>query len=326
MPRTNSSAGENGSMSVGEPHPRIPSGRTLTRIKVVGVGDAGCKCVFRMSKQGVVGVRYLMVNSDIKPPESGNGVTERILVAPLAHTKRNELALEESDKRLRNAFDNTDLVLITAGMGGSTGTGFAPRVATMAKESGAFVVGMVTTPFSFEGNRRIGEAIAGVARLRSSVDNLIVIHSDRLLRYVSKDCEIVEAFRKADEVVSQGILGVCELLNEPVEVNVDFAHVRTVLGYPGGALLAVGLGHGRAGLLEAAQHAISNPLLNLSITSAKGILLTVKGGQGLTLEGVDATTQMLGRSLKKQARILFGMSVDHTLEDNVHLTLIATGL
>ena len=305
------------------------------RIKVVGVGDAGCKCVYGMSRRGVAGVQYIAVNSDTKSLEPGDGAADLVLVGQRvppgsafpASPKTGELALEESDGDLRDALSNADLVLITAGMGGSMGTRYAPYVAALAKQFDAFVVGIVTTPFSFEGNRRIGEAVTGVARLRSCVDNLIVIHSDRILQYISKDSEIVEAFRQADEVVSQGLLGVCELLNEPAEIGVDyFAHFRTILGYPDGALMAVGLGHGRTGLLEAAQHAMSHPLLNLSITSAQGLLVMVKGGQRLTLAGIDATTHLLSRSLRKQARILFGMSLDHPLEDNVHLTLIATGL
>ena len=185
---------------------------------------------------------------------------------------------------------------------------------------------MVTTPFSFEGSRRIGQAIAGVARLRPFVDNMIVIHNDRLLQYVDHDAEMVEAFKTADAVVTQGILSVSELINVPGEINVDFADVRTIMGFHGGALMAIGQGRGKMGALEATQHAISNPLLNLSIKGAEGVLFSVKGGRQLTLGGVNAAGELIGKSARRNASIFFGMSIDDSLDDTVEITMIATGL
>ena len=211
-------------------------------------------------------------------------------------------------------------------MGGGTGTGAAPYVAELAKQMGALVVGVVTTPFSFEGTRRLSQAIAGVARLRRHVDNLIVIHNDRLLQFVDHDAGMTEAFQTADEVVSQGIVSVSELINVPGEINVDFADVQTIMSSPGGALMAMGLGRGSMGALEAARQAVTNPLLNLSIRGAKGVLFSVKGGDELTLGGVNAAGELINSAVDKNASIFFGMSIDPSLGDMVKLTLIATGL
>ncbi len=187
--------------------------------------------------------------------------------------------------------------------------------------------GVVTTPFSFEGNRRLGHALAGVDRLRPYVDNLIIIHNDRLLTYVNHDAPMVEAFKTADEVVTQGIMSVSELINCPQEINVDFADVRSIMGNPGGALMAIGSGYGNSGPVEAARQAIANPLLNLSIDRAKGVLFMVKGGaQGLTLGGVNEAGELISSTVRKDANIFFGMGVDDSMEDQVRLTLIATGL
>ena len=308
--------------------------RAPARIKVVGVGGGGCNCVRRMLSQEVPGVQYVMVNTDIKSLEPVAHVSEVVQIGQKVtrgwgaggDVKMGEKAAEESASDLRAALKNSELVFITSGMGGGTGTGASPYVAHLAKEMGALVVGVVTTPFSFEGTRRIGDAIAGVARLRPFVDNLIVIHNDRLLQYVSHDAEMLEAFRTADEVVTQGILSVSELINVPGEINVDFADVRSIMDHPGGALMAIGQGCGKMGALEAASQAISNPLLNLSIKGAQGVLFSVKGGRELTLGGVNAPGALISKSVKKDAAIYFGMSIDDSYEDNVKLTMIATGL
>ena len=270
--------------------------RAPARIKVLGVGGGGCNCVRRMLTHDVPGVKYVMVNTDIKSLEPVAHVAEVVQIGQKitrgwgagGDARMGEQAAEESVTQLRNALKDSELVFVTSGMGGGTGTGAAPFVAHLAKEMGALVVGVVTTPFSFEGSRRIDEAIAGVARLRPYVDNLIVIHNDRLLQYISHDSEMIEAFKTADEVVTQGILSVSELINVPGEINVDFADVRSIMGYPGSALMAIGMGRGRMGALEAARQAIANPLLNMSIKGAQGVLFSVKGGEELTLGGVNA--------------------------------------
>jgi len=308
--------------------------RAPARITVVGVGGGGCNCVRRMLPHTVPGVRYVLVNTDIKALDPVSHITEVVQIGEKVtrgwgaggDIKLGEKAAEESANALKATLKNSELVFITSGMGGGTGTGAAPYIANLAKEQGALVVGVVTTPFSFEGNRRIGDAIAGVARLRPFVDNLIVIHNDRLLKYVDHDAEMIEAFKTADQVVTQGILSVSELINVPGEINVDFADVRSIMLHPGGALMAMGTGTGKMGALEAAKQAIANPLLNISIKGANGVLFSVKGGSELTLGGVNAAGELIGSYVKKNASIFFGMSIDDTLEDRVKLTLIATGL
>ncbi len=308
--------------------------RAPARIKVIGVGGGGCNCVRRMVEHDVRGVQYVMVNTDIKALETANPNIDVVQIGRKStrgwgaggDASAGERAAEESASELRAALKNAELVFVTSGMGGGTGTGAAPYVAHLAKEMGALVVGVVTTPFSFEGSRRISEAIAGVGRLRPYVDNLIVIHNDRLLQYVDHDAQMMDAFRTADEVVTQGILSVSELINVPGEINVDFADVRSIMSHPGGALMAIGHGRGRMGAVEAARQAISNPLLNLSVKGAKGVLFSVKGGHELTLGAVNAAGELIGDSVNRDAAIFFGMSVDESLDDGVKLTLIATGL
>ncbi|MDP6771431.1 MAG: cell division protein FtsZ, partial [Anaerolineales bacterium] len=180
--------------------------------------------------------------------------------------------------------------------------------------------------FSFEGTRRAKLAVHGVSQLRPYVDNLIVIHNDRLLSYVNQDAGMLDAFRTADDVVTQGILSVSELINVPGEINVDFADVRSIMRYPGGALMGIGIGRGKMGAVDAVKQAMSNPLLNISIKGAEGVLFSVKGGKSLTLGAVNAAGELVGRAVRKDASIYFGMSIDDSLDDGVKLTLIATGL
>ena len=308
--------------------------RAPARIKVIGVGGGGCNCARRMMLQYVPGVRYVMVNTDIKSLQLASDEAQIIQIGQKitkgwgagGDSRMGERAAEESANQLRGALKDAELVFVTSGMGGGTGSGAAPYVAHLAKEMGALVIGVVTTPFSFEGSRRIGDAMAGVRRLRPFVDNLIIIHNDRLLEYVNHDAEMIEAFRTADEVVTQGILSVSQLINVPGEINVDFMDVRSVFRHPGSALMAIGTGTGRAGPIEAARQAIANPLLNISIKGAKGVLFSVKGGESLTLGGVNAAGELIRRNVHKDASIFFGMSLDDSLEDTVKLTLIATGL
>jgi cell division protein FtsZ len=310
--------------------------RAPARIKVVGVGGGGCNTVRRMMQQQVRGVQYVMCNTDIKSLEQA-GRREGLRLVQLGPKSTRgwgaggrpmlgEQAAEESASELRDALKNAELVFVTAGMGGGTGTGAAPYVSHLAKQMGALVVGVVTTPFSFEGKKRMGDAIAGIRRLRPYMSNLVVIHNDRLLQYVSHDAEMLEAFKTADEVVTQGILSISQLINEPGEINVDFADVQTIMGHPGGAIMAIGEGKGKNGTVDAAMQALSNPLLNLSINGAKGVLFSVKGGHEVTLGGVNEAGKIIRKAVDSKAHIFFGMTVDHNMEGSIKLTMIATGL
>jgi cell division protein FtsZ len=310
--------------------------RAPARIKVVGVGGGGCNTVRRMMQQQVRGVQYVMCNTDIKSLEQA-GKREGLRLVQLGPKSTRgwgaggrpmlgEQAAEESASELRDALKNAELVFVTAGMGGGTGTGAAPYVSHLAKQMGALVVGVVTTPFSFEGRKRMGDAISGIRRLRPYMSNLIVIHNDRLLQYVSHDAEMLEAFKTADEVVTQGILSISQLINEPGEINVDFADVQTIMGHPGGAIMAIGEGKGKNGTVDAALQALSNPLLNLSINGAKGVLFSVKGGHEVTLGGVNEAGKIIRKAVDSKAHIFFGMNVDHNMEGSIKLTMIATGL
>ena len=325
----------NGAAASAQHHQQISAERAPARIKVVGVGGGGSNCVRRMLRYNKVsGVSFTMVNTDIKALETYDNDVSIIQIGEKSTRgwdaggdfKVGARAATESATSLRKALNNSELVFVTAGMGGGTGTGAAPYVAYLAKEMGAMVVGVVTTPFTFEGSRRRGQALNGVGRLRPYVENLIVIHNDRLLDFVDHDAGMIDAFRMANEVVTQGIMSVSELINIPGEINVDFADVKSVMRNPGGALMAIGSGYGQMGPVEAARQAIANPLLDLSIKGAKGVLFSVKGGQYLTLGGVNAAGELIANSVRKDANIFFGMSVDESLGEEVKLTLIATGL
>lgn len=304
-------------------------------IKVIGVGSGGCNSVKRMMDHAVPGMTFAMVNTGNIVLESGasdvdiirmGAVRARVWGAFGGFGVDNHDA-DEPSQQLRRSIANADLVFITAGMGGGTGTGAAPYVAHLAKEQGATVVGFVTAPFDFEGRRRMGLAVAGVDRLRPYVDNLILIHNDRLLPFFDRDAHMAQAFRKADEVVAQGILDLSGLMNVPQEINVDLEDVRSIMDCRGRSLMAVGRGRGTAGSAEAARQAVANPLLDRGFDSASGALVMIKGGTaGMTLGGVNAARQVVSNAVRKDARIFIGAELIESMGEEVSITLIATGL
>ncbi len=304
------------------------------RIRVVGVGGGGCNAVRRMMTKGIPGIEYVVANTDIKSLESVPGATSVQIGAHLTHgfgaggdPRVGERSAEEGILALKKSLKNAELVFITAGMGGGTGTGAAPVVAQIAKSSGALTVAVVTTPFSFEGKKRLELAMAGVRRLKAEVDNLVVVHNDRLLQLANHDAAVREAFDTADEVVTEGILSVSQLVNVPGEINVDLADVRAVMSIPGTALMAIGLGAGQHGAAEAAKSAIANPLLDISMRGAKGVLYSFSGGPDLTLEAVNEASSLICQEADPEALIFFGMMRPNPeMDGNVRLTLIATGI
>jgi cell division protein FtsZ len=311
---------------------RDQTGNYLALIKVVGVGGGGSNAVNRMVDAGLSGVEFIAVNTDaqallmcdadVKMP-IGSDVTRGLGAG--ADPNVGHAAAEESRDELKEALKGADMVFVTAGEGGGTGTGAAPIVARLAQELGALTVGVVTKPFSFEGRRRAEVALRGVDELRDHVDTLIVIENDRLLQVVEKRTSIVDAFTMADDVLRQGVQGITDLITIPGLVNLDFADVRTIMSEAGSALMGIGIAGGENRATEAARAAVSSPLLESSIEGATGILLNVTGGPNIGLFEVNEAAQVVTSAADQNANVIFGAVIDESLADEVRVTVIATG-
>ena len=310
------------------------NGHTLpASIAVVGVGGGGVNAVVRIMEHTVPGVNYVCVNTDIKSLGKVQGAKIVQIGSVLTRGQGaggdagvGQQAAENDRAALKHAIGSPDLIFITAGMGGGTGTGAAPIVAEVAKRTGALVVALATTPFSWEGSRRLETAMSGVANLRQHVDNLIVVHNERLLQLLSKDVSMEEALRRADEAVMHGVLSVAELVNVPGEINVDLADLKAIMKMPGKALMAIGEAPEPNGAIEAAKIAVSNPLLDLSIDGANGVLFCMNGGPNLTLGEVNEAGAFIASKVNSRATIFFGMANNDSMQDKVRLTVIATGI
>jgi cell division protein FtsZ len=311
---------------------RDQSGNYLALIKVVGVGGGGSNAVNRMVDAGLSGCEFIAVNTDaqallmcdadVKMP-IGSDVTRGLGAGADPSVGRS--AAEESRDELKEALKGADMVFVTAGEGGGTGTGAAPVVAKLAQEIGALTVGVVTKPFSFEGRRRSEVAARGVDELRDEVDTLIVIENDRLLQVVEKRTSIVDAFNVADDVLRQGVQGITDLITIPGLVNLDFADVRTIMNEAGSALMGIGSAAGENRATEAARSAVSSPLLESSIEGATGILLNVTGGPDIGLFEVNEAAQVVTSAADQNANVIFGAVIDESLRDEIRVTVIATG-
>jgi cell division protein FtsZ len=311
---------------------RDPSGNYLALIKVVGVGGGGSNAVNRMVDAGLGGCEFiavntdaqalLMVDADVKMP-IGSDVTRGLGAG--ADPSVGKSAAEESRDELKESLKGADMVFVTAGEGGGTGTGAAPTVARLAHEIGALTVGVVTRPFSFEGRRRAEIASRGVDELREEVDTLIVIENDRLLQVVEKRTSILDAFTLADDVLRQGVQGITDLITIPGLVNLDFADVRTIMNEAGSALMGIGTASGENRATEAARSAVSSPLLESSIEGATGVLLNVTGGPDIGLFEVNEAAQVVTSAADQNANVIFGAVIDESLKDEVRVTVIATG-
>src|SRR5690348_17802879 len=311
---------------------RDQSGNYLALIKVVGVGGGGSNAVNRMVDAGLSGCEFIAVNTDaqallmcdadVKMP-IGSDVTRGLGAG--ADPSVGRAAAEESRDELKEALKGADMVFVTAGEGGGTGTGAAPIVAKLAQEIGALTVGVVTKPFSFEGRRRAEVASRGVDELRDEVDTLIVIENDRLLQVVEKRTSILDAFTMADDVLRQGVQGITDLITIPGLVNLDFADVRTIMNEAGSALMGIGSASGENRATEAARTAVSSPLLESSIEGATGILLNVTGGPDIGLFEVNEAAQVVTSAADQNANVIFGAVIDESLRDEVRVTVIATG-
>jgi len=303
------------------------------RMKVVGVGGGGGNAVNRMIDEDLGGVEFISVNTDaqaLKNSKSGIKIQiGRKLTRGLGAGARPEIgrdALEENREDVKKVLEGSDLVFITAGMGGGTGTGAAPLIGEIAREMGALTVGVVTRPFLFEGKRRMRQADEGLSALKNAVDTMIVVPNERLLSVVGKGTTFKDALKKADEVLLHATQGISDLIRVTGEVNVDFADVRTVMSNRGAALMGTGFGRGDNRAVEAAQEAISSPLLdNISISGATGVLLNITGGVDLELEEVQTISSIIQEAAGDEAEIIFGAVQDRDMNGDVRVTVIATG-
>lgn len=301
-------------------------------IKVVGVGGGGNNAINRMIAANLKGVDFLSVNTDAQALllseanqkiQIGEKLTKGLGAG--ADPEIGKKAAEESREKLQQALLGADMVFITAGMGGGTGTGACPIVAELAKELGALTVGVVTKPFTFEGRRRQVQSEKGIVDLKEKVDTLIIIPNDRLLTVVEKRTSIIEAFRVADDVLRQGVQGISDLIAVPGLINLDFADVKTIMHNTGSALMGIGRANGESRAAEAAKMAISSPLLETSIDGAKGVLLSITGGESLGLFEVNEAAEIIANAADPDANIIFGAVIDESLEEEIKITVIATG-
>src|SRR3954447_2151868 len=312
---------------------RDAGGSYVAVIKVVGCGGGGSNAVNRMVDAGLRGVEFIAGNTDAQALQMTDAdvrlhigaVATRGLGAGANPDVGREAAIESRDE-LKEALKGADMVFVTAGEGGGTGTGAAPVIAELAKELGALTVGIVTRPFAFEGRRRTDQADRGIEDLASKVDTLVVIPNDRLLSLVEKRTSIIEAFRMADDVLRQGVQGITDLITVPGVINLDFADVRTIMKESGTALMGIGMAAGENRSAEAARAAISSPLLESSVEGATGILLNITGGGDLGLFEVNEAAEIIGSASDSDANIIFGAVIDEALGDQERGTVIATGL
>ncbi|EFQ51220.1 cell division protein FtsZ [Lactobacillus iners] len=302
-------------------------------IKVIGVGGAGGNAVNRMIDEGVQGVSFIAANTDVQALNS-NKAENKIQLGPKltrglgagSHPEVGQKAAEESQQTIEEALKGADMIFITAGMGGGTGTGAAPVIAKIARETGALTVGVVTRPFTFEGPKRSKDAAEGISQLKQYVDTLVIIANNRLLEMVDKKTPMMDAFKEADNVLRQGVQGISDLITSTDYVNLDFADVKTVMENQGSALMGIGRASGENRTVEATKMAISSPLLEVSIDGAKQVLLNITGGPDLTLFEAQDASDIVSKTAGDDVNIIFGTSINANMGDEVVVTVIATGI
>ncbi|MDX8360007.1 cell division protein FtsZ [Cytobacillus sp. IB215316] len=304
----------------------------LATIKVIGVGGGGNNAVNRMIEHGVQGVEFIAVNTDAQALNLSKAEIKMQIGAKLtrglgagANPEVGKKAAEESKEQLEEVLNGADMVFVTAGMGGGTGTGAAPVIAQIAKDLGALTVGVVTRPFTFEGRKRSTQAGGGIAAMKDSVDTLIVIPNDRLLEIVDKNTPMLEAFREADNVLRQGVQGISDLIATPGLINLDFADVKTIMSNRGSALMGIGIATGENRAAEAAKKAISSPLLEIPIDGAQGVLMNITGGMNLSLYEVQEAADIVASASDQEVNMIFGSVINESLKDEIVVTVIATG-
>ncbi|QCJ41977.1 cell division protein FtsZ [Bacillus sp. S3] len=305
---------------------------SLATIKVIGVGGGGNNAVNRMIEHGVQGVEFIAVNTDAQALNLSKAEVKMQIGAKLtrglgagANPEVGKKAAEESKEQIEEALRGADMVFVTAGMGGGTGTGAAPVIAQIARDLGALTVGVVTRPFTFEGKKRSNQASGGIGSMKEAVDTLIVIPNDRLLEIVDKSTPMLEAFREADNVLRQGVQGISDLIATPGLINLDFADVKTIMSNKGSALMGIGVAAGENRATEAAKKAINSPLLETSIDGAQGVLMNITGGANLSLYEVQEAADIVATATDQEVNMIFGSVINETLKDEIIVTVIATG-
>ncbi|WP_339175462.1 cell division protein FtsZ [Solibacillus sp. FSL R5-0691] len=304
----------------------------LAVIKVIGVGGGGNNAVNRMIEHGVQGVDFIAVNTDAQALNLSKAEYKLQIGGKLtrglgagANPEVGKKAAEESREQLEEVLRGADMVFVTAGMGGGTGTGAAPVIASIARDLGALTVGVVTRPFTFEGRKRQTQAIGGITSMKEAVDTLIVIPNDKLLQIVDKSTPMLEAFREADNVLRQGVQGISDLIATPGLINLDFADVKTIMSDKGSALMGIGIAAGENRAVEAAKKAISSPLLETSIDGAKGVIMNITGGTNLSLFEVQEAADIVQLASDEEVNMIFGSVINDNLNDEIIVTVIATG-
>jgi cell division protein FtsZ len=304
----------------------------VARIKVIGVGGGGNNAVNRMIEDDVQGVEFIAVNTDAQALKLSKADIKMQIGASLtrglgagANPEIGRRAVEESKNQLQEVLKGADMVFVTAGMGGGTGTGAAPAIAQIAKGLGALTIGVVTRPFGFEGHKRAVNATAGIEAMRNAVDTLIIVPNDRLLQIVDKKTPMVQAFREADNVLRQGVQGISDLIAVPGLINLDFADVKTIMTHKGTALMGIGIAKGQNRAVEAAKKAISSPLLETSIDGAQGILMNITGGTNLSLFEVQEAAEIVSSAAHQDLNMIFGSIINENFHDEIMITVIATG-
>jgi cell division protein FtsZ len=312
-----------------EVKPKIES---FARIKVIGVGGSGQNAIHRMMETGIRGVEFVAVNTDAQALHNsqadhkihiGKTITRGLGAGMNPDIGR--AAAEESKEEILDVIRNADMVFITCGLGGGTGTGAAPVVAELAKKTGILTLAVVTKPFAFEGAKRMEIAMKGMENLRHHVDTIIAIPNDRILQIIDKKTSLLDAFKTVDDVLRQGVAGISDLITTPGMINVDFADVRSIMQNAGSALMGIGRGTGENRALDAARAAIDSPLLDMSIDGAKGVLFNITGSKDLGMYEVDEAARFITKSADTDARIIFGAVIDEELDEEVKITVIATG-
>ena len=310
-----------------------PEIEKFAKIRVVGIGGAGCNVINTMiESQQIQGVEFIAINTDSQALSMSKAVVKIPIGQEItkglgagAHPDIGLRAAEESREIIKSNLEGSDMVFITAGMGGGTGTGASPIIASLARELGSLTVGVVTKPFDFEGAQRKENAERGISLLKNEVDALIIIPNQKLLEIADEKMSILDAFRVSDSVLNQGVQGISDLIVMPGLINVDFADVRTVMKDAGSALMGIGMGSGEGRAKMAAKAAISSPLLELSIEGATGILFNIVGGADMSMKEVDEAARIIGEAASADANIIFGTAIDEKLSDQIKITVIATG-